>query len=119
MRYAVSGSNTSAVNPATASDAEYVLGKAIKTGRHFWLRGVSIVPNATYGPVHIVDAAVGATATAAVVSIGLNPDSNENVVVQFSAPGLKFTTGCVAFLNASGSIGIGQISGWGYEEGAA
>lgn len=116
MRYAVSGSNTSAVNPATASDAEYVLGKGIPSGRIFWLRGVSIAPNATFGPVHIVDATVGGTATAAVVSIGMDPNSNQNIRVDFSAPGLRFGTGCCAFLDASGSIAIGHISGWGYEE---
>ena len=115
MRYSVSGSNTAAINPATASSAQYVLGKAFVTNRKFWLRGVHVAYNATQGPVNIVDASSGATATGAVVSINLDPNV-ANTTVEFSAPGLLFQTGCAAFLDASGSIPIARISGWGYEE---
>lgn len=115
MRYAVSGSNADTINPATASSSVYVLGKAIGTGRDFWLRGVSIAPNATSGPVLLVDATSGATVTGAVVSLNIDPLSNETQVFNFGSPGLKFETGCCAIMSASGSIGVGQISGWGFE----
>ena len=116
MRYAVSGSNSAAITPATASSAQNVLGKVITSGRHFWLRGLSISPNATHGPLNIIDATTGGTATGPVVSIGLDPTVNQSIVVNFGAPGLLFKSGCVARLDASGSIGIGLLSGWGYEE---
>ena len=114
--YAVSGSNSAAITPATASSAQYVLGKAITSGRVFWLRGLSVAYNATNGPIHLVDASSGATATGAVLSVILDPSSDRNVVLKFAPPGLQFRTGCAAFLDASGSIPIGRISGWGFEE---
>jgi len=115
MRYGVSSANTVAINPATASSAQSVL-PISESNRDLWLRGVSIAPNATSGPVLLVDCTVGATVTGSVVALWIDPLSNENGLFNFAAPGLKFNTGCCAILAASGSIPIGQISGWGYEE---
>ena len=117
MKFAVSGANTAAVSPATASSRVLVMGSAVTSGRVFWLRGVSVAYNATFGPVRLVDASSGATATTPLLSIPLEVGKNEPTKVEIGPPGIRFSTGCAAFLDASGSIPIGEISAWGYEEG--
>ena len=116
MRYDTSGSNTAAITPATASSRVLVMGKAITSGRVFWLKGICVVSNATNGPLRIVDASSGSTATGAVLSINFDPSSGENQVFNFSAPGIRFATAVAGFMDASGSIGIGGITAWGHEE---
>ena len=117
MKYATSGRNTAAVSPATASSAALLMGAAVTSGRVFWLRGISVIPNATVGPLRIVDASSGATATGSLLSIFFDPESNVTQVFNIGEPGLRFGTGVVGFMDASGSIGIGGVSCWGHEEG--
>ena len=120
MRYEVSGSSTVAISPATASSNQSI-GITPNSGRTFWLRGVWVLPNATLGPIYVIDATVGSTATAPALAIPLELDSATVVsvplsVYHYSAPGIKFTTGPVAMMSASGSIAVGNIGCWGYEE---
>ena len=120
MRYPVSGVSTVAISPATASSNQSI-GVSITSGRVFWLRGVWTTPNATTGPVHVVDATVGSTATSPTLAIPLEHDSATKVVgprtiFEYPAPGIKFSTNPVARMSASGSIDAGHIGCWGYEE---
>ena len=119
MRYPVSGANTVAISPATASSNQSI-GVSITTGRVFWLRGVWAAPNATTGPVLIMDATVGSTATGSVLviplSIAASTTATPTAVFNFPAPGIKFATNPVAMLEASGSVAIGHIGCFGYEE---
>ena len=117
-RFPKSGANATAILPATASSNQQILG--ITSGRVFWLRGLSMSNNATTGPLSIKDATVGSTATTPVITIPLvvgsaSSPANGNVFT-FSAPGVKFATGVVGMLDASGSVPIGNITAWGYEE---
>ena len=134
MRYPVSGSATGAI-PAPAaggvSGPINLLGRAITTGRVFWLRkawfyngkgqataGVSLCDSTTTatGPTgaNWVTNADGVRAIVQVVS-GPSGGLNANTFVEFPAPGLKFVTGCMVAceLTSSGVIGCG---GSGYEE---
>ena len=125
MRYPVSGANTAAITPATASSRQSI-GVSITAGRVFWLRGVWTTPNATTGPVLIMDATVGSTATGSVLAIALSREAASATVWEgppirdtihtFGVPGIKFATNPVACLEASGSIPIGHIGCFGYEE---
>ena len=118
MRYPVSGSNAAAITPATASARVAVYG--VTSGRVFWLRGVSVAINATNGPLVLLDATVGSTATTPSLVVDLATASGgtpiSTIVREFAAPGIKFATNCVAMMNASGSIPIGEVTVWGYEE---
>ena len=118
MRYPVSGTNATALLAATASSNQQIYG--IGSGRVFWLRGISVGPNATTGPLSIKDATVGGTATTPVITVplivvaaGAGP---QEYVANYGAPGIKFSTNVVAMLDASGSLPIGQCTVWGYEE---
>ena len=145
-RYAVSGASTVAISPATASSNQSI-GITPTSGRVFWLRGIWVQPEATTGPLHIIDATVGSTATAIALAIPLRVRGTDTALTivgsgyqatataitvtitatgdvkrsmfphvhEFSAPGIKFTTGPVARMSASGSIAAGEIGCWGYE----
>lgn len=139
MRYPVSGASTAAISPATASSNQSI-GVSITPGRVFWLRAVWTVPNATSGPLHIIDATVGSTATTPALVLPLRlpaktitavtvvtatdtvtavttfPLALDKLIHSFSPPGLKFSTNPVARLAASGSIAAGEIGCLGYEE---
>ena len=117
MKFALSGRNTAAVSPATASSAVLLYGSAVTSGRVFWLRGIAVIPNATVGPLRVIDASSGSTATGSLLSIFFDPGSSDTQVLNIGEPGLRFGTGVAGFLDASGSIGIGGVSCWGYEEG--
>lgn len=117
-RYPVSGANATALLAATASSNQQVLG--ITSGRVFWLRGISMNNNATTGPLSLKDATVGSTATTPALVVPLvvgsaSTPANGNVF-NFGAPGIKFSTGVVAAMDASGSVPIGGITVWGFEE---
>ena len=118
MRYPVSGANAVAITPASASSRVAIY--SITSGKVFWLRGLSLSVNATTGPLIIMDATVGGTATTPKVTIPLAVGSVSEgpaaYVVRYSPPGIKFSTNCVAMMAASGSIPIGDITVWGYEE---
>ena len=118
QRFPVSGTNAAALLAATASSNQQIYG--ITSGRVFWLRGISVAPNATTGPLSIKDATVGSTATTPVVVVpmillaaGVGP---QEYMVNYGAPGIKFSTGVVAMLDASGSVPIGACTVWGFEE---
>ena len=116
MRYPISGANSSAIEPATGA-AQSVLGRNIPTGRVFWLRWVSFAPSSTYGALLLYDATAGATVGSGTLKVSLPSVLGGGPgFYNFGAPGLKFTAGCCAALEASGSIGIGKVAGGGYEE---
>ena len=116
MRYAVSGANTSAIEPATGA-VRSILGRNIPTGRVFWLRWINYISSSTYGALLLYDATAGATVGSGTLVASLTAvlagDSGQR---NFGAPGLKFLTGCCCALEASGAIAIGKVSGGGYEE---
>ena len=120
MRYPVSGSNSSAVEPATGA-AQSLLGRNIPTGRTFWLRGVWYASSGTQGNLLLYDATAGATVGSGTLKIHLPAwltatGGLEAGHRQFPPPGLQFRTGCCAALAASGAIAIGGVGGCGYEE---
>ena len=122
-RYAVSGSNSAAIAPATASTLRNVLGKDITSGRVFWLRNIWYGSSGTDGDLLLYDVSAGDNATngtkkavlpsflAAIHSGIARPGYFE-----WGSPGVKFATGCCVMLAVSGSMGIGTLGGAGYEE---
>ena len=144
MRYGVSGANKFVIGPATQyADSGtqggafcFVHGTATSTlssrGVTFWLRSMWAFPNASGYVVGIADASVGATEMGnaairskfrmAVASFAPVTASNNGGVslgvakVDFPAPGIKFSTNCVAYLIAGSGATGGQIGGCGYEE---
>ena len=131
MRYPRSGHNEQIIYAASAVSAggagativPCLLGtaKGITSGRVFWLRGVSIVSHTSDLPLNFLDQASGATATS-LCSLSLNKSvaaSGEVLtpaVFNFSPPGIKFATGISGLLESSGTIPIGGVNVWGYEE---
>lgn len=73
--------------------------------------------NATTGPVLIIDATVGSTASGATIALSCVTTASTGTVQvhNFNEPGVKFSTNPVARMYASGSIPIGQIGYCGYE----
>lgn len=115
-RYPVSGSNTVAISPATASSNQ-LIGPGIASGRTLWIRSIWFGSNATLGPLMICDATVGSTATGATIALDMVDVASAGTpnVYNFNEPGVKFTTNPVAMMYASGSIAIGQVGYSGYE----
>ncbi len=123
MRYPVSGTASQEVPPNTSTGATGVCTlRSITSGRAFWLRGIAMRATGTSGAVEVYDATAQTTATgqtirllfSAATAVAGNLDPQ---VLNFSAPGIKFSNNYVlAKLAASGSIGIGGMSIWGYEE---
>jgi len=132
MRYAVSGQNTVAVSGgsgAATGIVQYVLGQAVTTGRIFWLRGMYYIPCATDIGLIISDGTAGDSASDVTIKarfsgVTVAGSPMGRGLVNFPAPGLKFTTGVVASLGSTGGTGptgsaalpAGGIGGWGYEE---
>ena len=121
MRYSVSGANTTALDEASAAP-NLLLGKAIATGRILWLRSAWFYNAAAEDILWIMDTATS-TATSAVTNIRfpIPCASGITTVVEFPAPGLKFSTACVVSLDGTSgvlgaSVGIGKAGGLGYEE---
>lgn len=131
MRYPRSGHNEEIIYDVTevsaagagATIVPCLLGtaKGITTGRVFWLRGVSIVSQASFLPLLFLDQASGATATT-LVSLALNLPTQVSgsgsvpQVFNFSPPGIKFSTGISGLLAVTGQMAIGAVNVWGYEE---
>ena len=130
MRYPRSGNNAQIIYAATAVSTggagagivPCLLGAGgITSGRVFWLRGVSIIGHTSELPLLFLDQASGATATT-LISLALNKPvavSGARVVsavYDFGPPGIKFATGISGMLEASGTIAIGGVNVWGYEE---
>ena len=117
MKYPVSGANTVAISPATASSNQGI-GVSITAGRVFWLTGLWIAPCATFGPLIVCDATVGSTATTPQIVVPVPVlSAGDNIrVYEFPVPGVKFATNPVGHLDASGSVAIGYVGCAGYEE---
>lgn len=129
MRYAVSGSNTTAVSGGTGSATgilQYALGKKITTGRVFWLTGLFIPRgHGTNAYITLYDATAGATAQGKAAVLTLMPVTAGGVydsgIRSFSPPGIKFSTAVAVRIGATVATGtctlpIGGIAGCGYEE---
>ena len=122
-RYAVSGSNTSAITAATASTFYNVLGKDITSGRVFWLRCIWYGSSGTDGDLLLYDVSQGNEATDG-TKVAVLPSYLSAIhsgiqrpgYFEWAPPGLKFATGCCVELAVSGSIAIGKVGGNGYEE---
>jgi hypothetical protein len=129
-RYSISGSNSAILNgtveatgstydPTALMGGQYALGRAVTTGRKFYLRGISVHNPTTAVPLALYDATAGAHATTATRKMVIQAASGNHTKVEFAAPGLRFQTGlCIAREStaASGSFGPGRVTGWGYEE---
>ena len=123
MRYPVSGTATQEVCPNTSTGATGVCTLvSITSGRVFWLRGLSMKATGTSGNVEVYDATAQTTATGQAIRLLLSAATAvagnvDPAIYNFSAPGIKFSNNYViAKLAASGSIGIGGMAVWGYEE---
>ena len=124
MRYPVSGANATAISPATGTAATggLIALRTLTTGRVFWLRGISVAKNATSGPLNIYDATTAGATTPTGTTLKLQipliiAASGPYQVHNFSAPGIKFSdVACAARLDASGSVAVGGVTVWGYEE---
>ena len=121
MRYPVSGSNSSAIEPATGV-VQSLLGRNIPTGRTFWLRGLWYGSSGTQGDLLLYDATAGAALAATSLKCRLPAwltatGGLEAGHRQFPPPGLQFRSGCCVALAASGTIGVGAAGACGYEEG--
>ena len=119
-RYAISGSTVSTIEPTTGSKRN-ILGKAITSGRVFWLRNIWYGSSGTDGDLRLYDASAAATVTTPVAVLpsylaGVHSGLARPGYFEWGPPGLKFSTGCVADLAVSGSIAAGAVGGAGYEE---
>lgn len=124
MRYAKSGSCTSDLRDF-CTQGKNLLGENITTGRVLWLRSAWFYDVSTASPVSLYDMTEGSATTsyAGAKKISIPCASGRATMVDFPAPGLKFSTGCAAISDvtttsgASGSFPDGAIGGAGYEEG--
>ena len=122
MRYPVSGTATQEVCPNTSTGATGVCTLvSITSGRTFWLRGIRMIASSTSGNVEVYDATAQTTATGQTIRMLVPSATSLTSVVptvyEFAPPGIKFGNNYViAKLAASGSIGIGGMNVWGYEE---
>ena len=116
-RYSVSGANAVAVGEATGN-AVHLIGRAIETGRIFWLRSVWVYNAVSEFVLNVADSATSATGITggSLQRITLACASGITTLVDIPAPGLKFSTGCVAVFDSTGNIAIGDCGGNGYEE---
>ena len=120
-RYAISGSSVSTITPTSGATKRNILGKAITTGRVFWLRNIWYGSSGTDGDLWLFDASAAATVTTPVAVLpsyisGVHMGLAQPGYFEWGPPGLKFSTGCVAELAISGSIAAGAVGGAGYEE---
>lgn len=144
MRYAISGSNTTqlgavvsvtggsgAPGDGTAIQSPVnLLGPVIPAGRVFWLRNFWVLDASAPENYILLDASEGHVTDAtgfrqwqkAVIpaASGTATDMGELTMVEFPAPGLKFSTGCVVIKDTTGqatTLGApGTCGGSGYYE---
>ena len=131
MRYQFSGTNDTLLGATVAAtgfsvDAsalqagQYLIGRANTTGRAAWLRWATVY--AASGPITVAlqDGTAGNVATSSTRrGSPVRCASGQTTMIEFPAPGLKFTTGIViakSTTDASGSLDIGNCAGGGYEE---
>jgi len=123
MRYAISGSCTDAISAmGDATKAKNLLGKNITTGRVLWLRNAHFYDASGAQTVQLYDVTQDTAKTAGSLIINIPCASGRLTMVEFPPPGLKFSTGCCAILDATASTGVSgafpveAIGGSGYEE---
>ena len=138
-RYAVDGSvlnqvgislsSTGGATPDATSYcfSQYLLGASGTSGRTFWLRsfrayntGGALVLTVYDATIATATLATAFSATAGGVKARIMCASGVTTVVDFPAPGLKFTTSCqvarTATTTATAAFGPGDVAGSGYEE---
>ena len=119
QRYAVSGVGDSPITEASF-DTEPLLGKEITTGRVLWLKNFWIYNDASELPINLQDATEGDTMAVADTRFVVMAASGRTTMVEFPAPGLKFSTGCSIILDGTASTTSaftrGEYGGAGYEE---
>ena len=122
MRYAISGECTDAI-AVDVTKAKNLLGENITTGRVLWLRHAHFYDASTAKTVLLYDVTQDSAKTAGKRKFAIPCASGRTTVVDFPAPGLKFSTGCCAIMDATatsgvtGSFEVEYIGGAGYEEG--
>jgi len=116
-RFGVSGACAEAI-VAAATDARYLLGKAISTNRSFWLKAMWVYnSHATADAIlDLFDSAEGANPAAATQKFSLVCPPGVTTVMDFGSPGLEFKTNCVA-AQAGGTVLAFEAGGNGYEVG--
>ena len=119
-RYSVSGVGAGTISEASGTTRP-LLGSEITSGRVLWLRNFWIYNDASELPVNLQDATAGDTMAVADSRFVLMAASGRNTMVEFPAPGLKFTTGCAIIGDGTGAAAAaftqGEYGGSGYEEG--
>ena len=103
--------------------ADNLLGASITTGRVLWLRSFWVANDGWSGGgiggrnvIELMDCSVDAIGSAALVKkYEVAVVSGDTKKVEFAAPGLQFSVGCV-ITSHSGFIQRGRCGGWGYEE---
>jgi hypothetical protein len=119
-RYKISGENSTALDGTSTLTGQNLLGQNLGTDRVLWLKSAWFY-NATTGVfVSLIDATAGTAAATTNRKYRVSCATGDTTQVTFPGPGLKFETGCCAVkdsTNASGSFGIGDCGGSGWEEG--
>lgn len=139
-RYAVNGSIVGLLNTTLSStggtadstvtsfcNSQYLLGASGTAGRTFWLRSFVAYNAAAELPLAIYDGTIATatvisptTATGGYLKAVIICASGVTTVVDFPAPGLKFTTSAqvcrTATTTATAGFGPGTVGGAGYEE---
>ena len=135
MRYQFSGKNEVALGTVLSvtgwaglgADASalcigtYLIGRANTTGRTAFLRWMTVYDPSAAVAVALHDGTDLSVATSSTRrSVPIRCASGQTTMVEWPAPGLKFTTGIVitkVVTDASGSVvDIGCVGGGGYEE---
>jgi len=130
-RYAVSGAVTTIVEATESATGkggsatslragQNLIGENMRSGKVFWLRSFWCFQDVTAGgPLHLIDATAGDTdVTDSMYRASIGTASGDTTMVEFPAPGLKFTTGCLVSPDTSATNvwGIGRVGGSGYYE---
>jgi hypothetical protein len=134
MRYAVSGANLTglAVTQATSTEAavaeatalfqgQYLFGSGNSSGRVLWLKSAWAWNATTAVGIILFDATAGSVVTDSSRKFKFLAASGQTTMVEFPAPGLKFSTGVCAAREVSAGTATspfspGKVGGIGYEE---
>ena len=132
MRYPVSGTATTVLTGGTTANKN-LLGAGITAGRQLWLRQAYIHNyGATYAPVFLCDVSGGATGPTGILNCsdgylnsvryviatcsGATQNFDNPTVINFPAPGLKFTNYCTVLMDGTCTATAIIAGGYGYEE---
>ena len=122
MRYAVCGVGEGNIAISdTAFAVRPLMGREITDGRVLWLRSFWIYNDASELPVNLQDATAGDTMATGDTKLVVMAASGRLTMVDFPAPGLKFSTGCSIIIDATSggataAFTQGEYGGAGYEE---